>query len=76
MPFVMLRREWPNHFRRSLSLGGKKGERTLVFEPGVCSEVEDAEYEKLKPDIGGPLLECVLDEKGKPRIVNHAENAG
>ena len=75
MPYVMLRREWPSHFRRSLSLGGKKGERTLVFEPGVASEVEDREFEALKPDIGIALLECKLDKKGKARVVNDAENA-
>lgn len=76
MPFVMLRREWPSSFRRSLSLGGKKGERTLVFEPGVASEVRDDEYEKLRPDIGTALQDVVIDEKGKPRIVDNAENAG
>jgi len=56
-----------------MSLGGRKGERTLVFEPGVASEVEDAEYERLKPDIGTALQEVVLDEKGKPRIVNGSD---
>ena len=70
MPFVMLRREWPSQFRRTLRSGKKP--LTMTFPPGDAVEVTEKEFEELRPDVGQALMEVVLDEKGRARVANTA----
>ena len=57
MPFLMLREHYPGYFRIAVS-----PTKTLIFEPGVVSEVTEEEYEALEPEIGGQLLEFLVDD--------------
>ena len=57
MPFLMLRDEWEGLFRCNVT-----PTKTLIFEPGIVSEVSEDEYDALTEQIGGPLLEFLVDD--------------
>lgn len=67
MPEVMLRRDWPNTFRRTI-VSGKKTTR-LAFVSGQPVELNAAQIEALKADIGVALIPCERDKKGKCRMI-------
>lgn len=55
--FVMLKRDWPGNFRRSVR--GPKGEilHQYEFAPGVPVEIEPEHEKSLAGDIGNALIE-------------------
>jgi hypothetical protein len=67
MPEVMLKRDWPGTFRRTVASG--KRSTVLNFEPGVPVELTGSQLDSLKSDIGVALMPCERDEKGLPRII-------
>jgi hypothetical protein len=71
MPFVMLKRNWPGNFRRTITIGkkGKETKKVLEFSPGVPVDLTAAEVEALRPDIGIALLPVDFDEKARPRVI-------
>jgi hypothetical protein len=71
MPFVMLKRNWPGNFRRTITIGkkGKETKKVLEFSPGVPVDLTAAEVEALRPDIGIALLPVDFDEKNRPRVI-------
>lgn len=71
MPFVMLKRNWPGNFRRTIIIGkkGKETKKVLEFSPGLPVDLTAAEVEALRPDIGIALLPVDFDEKGRPRVI-------
>lgn len=72
MPFVMLKRNWPANFRRTISIGkkGKEIKKQLEFSPGVPVELTAAEVEALRSDIGVALQPIEFDEKARPRVIS------
>lgn len=71
MPFVMLKKNWPGDFRRTVT-GGKKGKeyrKTLVFKPGEPVDLSAADLEGVRADIGIALLPVGFDEKARPRPI-------
>ena len=71
MPFVMLKRNWPGNFRRTITIGkkGKETKKVLEFSPGLPVDLTAAEVEALRPDLGIALLPVDFDEKGRPRVI-------
>ena len=71
MPFVMLKKNWPGNFRRTVSIGkkGKETKKVLEFSPGVPVELSPAEVEALHSDIGVTLQPVEFDEKARPRVI-------
>lgn len=71
MPFVMLKRNWPGNFRRTITTGkkGKETKRVLEFSPGVPVELMAAEVDALRKDIGVALQPIEFDENARPRII-------
>lgn len=70
MAEVMLKRDWPAAFRRTVGTG--RSLVRMVFEPGVPVEVNQKQFESLKADIGIALLPCERDEKGRARAITDA----
>jgi hypothetical protein len=71
MPFVMLQKNWPGNFRRTVTTGkkGKEYRRALEFSPGVPVELSAAEVDALRGDIGVSLQPIEFDEKARPRVI-------
>lgn len=71
MPFVMLKRNWPGNFRRTITTGkkGKETKKVLEFSPGVPVELTAAEVESVRSDIGTALQPIEFDEKARPRVI-------
>ena len=71
MPFVMLKRNWPGNFRRTITTGkkGKETKKVLEFSPGVPVELTAAEVEAVRSDIGTALQPIEFDEKARPRVI-------
>lgn len=71
MPFVMLRRDWPRSFRRTVceTKRGKLVDRVIEFDPGVPVDLTANEVESLRSDIGVSLMPVELDEKARPRVI-------
>jgi hypothetical protein len=69
MPKVMLRRNWPGNFRRSIR--NEKGEvlRVIEFAPGQAVEVLDDEMPSVQADLGHALQLVTLDKKNRPRVI-------
>ena len=67
MPEVMLKRDWPNTFRRTVRTG--KTPQVLTFKPGEPVELNAKQIEALKADIGVCLMPVERDAKGKPRLI-------
>lgn len=67
MPEVMLPRDWPNKFRRTIEIKGKS--RVMEFLPGVPVDLKTAEVEALRNDIGPILLPIMRDARNKPRVI-------
>lgn len=67
MPEVMLKRDWPNSFNRTITIG--KNKTRLRFEPGEPVELNSKQIEALKPDIGVALMPCERDSKGRTRLI-------
>lgn len=72
MPSVMLKKNWPGKFRRTITIGkkGKETKRVLEFVPGVPVELTAAEIEAVRPDIGVALQPIEFDEKARPRVIS------
>lgn len=72
MPSVMLKKNWPGNFRRTITTGkkGKETKRVLVFSPGVPVELTAAEIEAVRSDIGAALQPIEFDEKARPRVIS------
>lgn len=68
MPLVMLRKDWPNEFRRTVKLSEKRSE-TLVFAPGKPVDLNAKQIEGVKADLGKCLQPVELDSKGKIRVI-------
>lgn len=71
MPFVMLKKNWPGNFRRTITTGkkGKETKRVLEFTPGEPVELTPAEVDALRSDIGVALQPVEFDEKARPRVI-------
>jgi hypothetical protein len=71
MPFVMLKKNWPANFRRTITTGkkGKEVKKTFEFSPGVPVDLTAAEVEALRSDIGVALVPVDFDEKNRPRVI-------
>jgi hypothetical protein len=71
MPFVMLKKNWPANFRRTITTGkkGKETRRVFEFSPGVPVDLSAAEVEALRSDIGVALVPVDFDEKARPRVI-------
>lgn len=71
MPFVMLKKNWPGMFRRTITTGkkGKEVRRTLEFAPGVPVDLTLSEIDALRGDIGTALTPVEFDEKARPRVI-------
>lgn len=68
MPFVMLRKNWPGTFRRTIN--AKSGCKVqLIFEPGTPVDLTTHEIECLRSDIGVALMPVEFDEKARPRMI-------
>ena len=67
MPEVMLKRDWPSTFRRTVR--NVKKPNMLEFNPGEPVELNAKELEAVKADIGVCLMPCERDAKGKARII-------
>lgn len=78
MPHVMLRRDWPGVFHRTVFRPkGKQlvAVKRLEFSPGVAVELEgEHELKAVAADIGKALLPVVLDEKQRPKVVQLEED--
>ena len=72
MPSVMLKKDWPGNFRRTITIGkkGKEVKKVLEFTPGVPVELTPAEIEAVRPDIGVALQPIEFDEKARPRVIS------
>ena len=72
MPFVMLKRNWPGNFRRTITIGkkGKETKKVLEFSPGVPVELTAQEVDALRSDIGPALQPIEFDEKARPRVIS------
>lgn len=71
MPLVMLRKDWPTKFRRSIRDNkGKLTGRVLGFEPGETVSLTSKEIEAVQSDIGVSLMPIELDEKQRPRVIH------
>lgn len=75
MPAVMLRRDWPGPFQRTIKPdpANKSTWTTLYFQPGAPVDLDAATIDLLKDDIGKALLPVAFDEKGRPRILEPGE---
>jgi len=71
MPFVMLKKNWPANFRRTITTGkkGKETKRVFEFLPGIPVDLTAAEVEALRSDIGVALVPVDFDEKNRPRVI-------
>lgn len=71
MPFVMLKKNWPGNFRRTITIGkkGKETKKVLEFSPGVPVELTAQEVEAVRADIGIALQPIEFDEKARPRVI-------
>ena len=67
MPLVMLRRDWPANFRRTVTIGKKS--MSYEFVPGIPVELDGRTIEAMKRDIGKALLPCEVDERGLARVI-------
>ena len=67
MPLVMLRRDWPANFRRTVMVGKKTVQ--YEFVPGIPVELDGRTIEAMKRDIGKALLPCEMDDRGFARII-------
>lgn len=72
MPSVMLKKNWPGNFRRTIKIGkkGKEVTQVLEFTPGVPVELTPAEIEAVRADIGVALQPIEFDEKARPRVIS------
>ena len=70
MPLVMLKRDWPGTFRRTIKRKDGSVVRRAEFTPGAPTEVTDEEFNLLEPDIDVALFEVRLDAKHRPRIIH------
>lgn len=72
MPQVMLKRDWPGSFRRTVTtkIKGRDFTKALEFSPGVAVELTVAEVEAVRGDIGVSLLPIDMDAKNRPRIIS------
>lgn len=68
MPEVMLKRDWPGQFRRTVRIG-KKTPEVLVFTPGEAVELDAKQLDAVKADIGVCLMPVERDAKNRPRII-------
>jgi hypothetical protein len=71
MPFVMLKKDWPGTFRRTITVGkkGKEYRSLLEFQPGVPRDLSQAELAGVIADIGLALQPIEFDAKGRPRLI-------
>lgn len=70
MPLVMLKRNWPSHFRRTLRAPDGSVSRVLEFAPGEMHDVTAEELAQLADDLGAALQPCQADDKGRPKPVD------
>ena len=71
MAHVMLKRDWPGKFRRTIRSGrdGRGKPVLLEFEPGVPVDLKAHEIKQLEPEIGVCLEPVEMDDKQRPRII-------
>lgn len=69
MPLVMLKRDWPANFRRTIRDKHGKAVQVLEFVPGVAVEVTAKQLDSLSGDMGHALLPARRDAKQKVRII-------
>jgi len=66
---VMLRRNWPGTFNRSIRDKNGKIKKTISFEPGVPVDLTEAELKAVSGDIGNSLQLVEIDKAGGARVV-------
>jgi hypothetical protein len=68
MPYVILKRNWPGVFRRTVQ--DKKGKpETLVFEPGVPVNLTPSQVNLLSKEIGTAIVPVEMDPKKRPKLI-------
>jgi hypothetical protein len=74
MPELMLRKDWPGKFRRTIKLSEKKRE-VLEFVPGVPVELNARQIDGVKGDIGTALYPVERDGRNKVRVITDEVDA-
>lgn len=69
----MLKRDWPNSFCRTITVG--KTKTRIKFEPGQPVDLNSKQIEALRADIGVALMPCDRDEKGRSRVIGDEVDA-
>lgn len=71
MPYVMLKKDWPGSFRRTIKTKarGKDVVSHMEFTPNVPVELTPLEIDALRSDIGVALTPVEFDEKARPRVI-------
>lgn len=68
MPYVMLKRNWPGVFRRTIET--RKGEpETLEFKPGVPVNLTAKQVKLLTKEIGTAIFPVEMDPKERPKAI-------
>lgn len=68
MPHVMLKRNWPGVFRRTIET--RKGEpETLEFKPGVPVNLTARQVKLLTKEIGTAIFPVEMDPKERPKAI-------
>jgi hypothetical protein len=72
--FLMLKKNWPGTFQRTIRGQDGVALRVVEFSPGVPVEITDqTEIDVLSKDVGPALLEVKVDKKGLPRPLDWVE---
>lgn len=75
MGLLMLRQDWPGEFKRVVRTPKGDVKKVLTFKPGEPVELKGAALAAVQRAIGSALLEVELDPKGRPRVIQPAEEA-
>ena len=67
MPLVMLKRDWPGKFRRTIGEGKKT--QVLEFLPGVAVDLTAKQIDGIKGDLGRALMPATRDGRKKVRVI-------
>jgi len=72
MPLVMLKKEWPNSFRRNIRDDRGAICETLEFKPGQPTEVDYGKIPAIAGDLFHALLPVTVTSNGKVHPIDEA----
>ena len=75
MAWVMLRRDWPANFRRTIRDDNGLELGVMHFVPGEPVEVEGDQLKGIRKDIGAALVWCQLTPEGRGIGKPHADQS-